>query len=56
MLNESEQASFARVSFIVHGPKYDNTSSGIERHMLLTKNAHIKRPRNAWIYVSHYNA
>ncbi|KAI9020853.1 hypothetical protein CLU79DRAFT_754061 [Phycomyces nitens] len=40
----SSRASFTRVSFMVHGAPVTDQS------MFLTKNAHIKRPRNAWIH------
>ncbi|KAF7724207.1 hypothetical protein EC973_001226 [Apophysomyces ossiformis] len=45
---DQKQASFARVSFMVHGTK--KASLGLDTTMFLTKNAHIKRPRNAWIH------
>ncbi|KAG0172370.1 hypothetical protein DFQ28_004747 [Apophysomyces sp. BC1034] len=40
--------SFTHVSFMVHGNK--SRSLGVDHNMFLTKNAHIKRPRNAWIH------
>lgn len=52
--NQSSNAgepSFARVSFMVHGTKR-TCPMGADQRMFLTKNAHIKRPRNAWIHVS----
>ncbi|KAI9483265.1 MAG: hypothetical protein EXX96DRAFT_557499 [Benjaminiella poitrasii] len=45
----SKQPSFARVSFMLHGAKRPSTI-GADQRMFLTKNAHIKRPRNAWIH------
>lgn len=47
----SSESSFARVSFMVHGAKR-TCPMGADQRMFLTKNAHIKRPRNAWIHVS----
>ncbi|KAL0083745.1 hypothetical protein J3Q64DRAFT_1748966 [Phycomyces blakesleeanus] len=37
--------SYTRVSFMVHG-----NPVSMDQSMFLTKNAHIKRPRNAWIH------
>ncbi|KAL7329069.1 high mobility group [Mucor circinelloides] len=45
----SSESSFARVSFMVHGAKR-TCPIGADQRMFLTKNAHIKRPRNAWIH------
>ncbi|KAK4518494.1 uncharacterized protein ATC70_008712 [Mucor velutinosus] len=45
----SSESSFARVSFMVHGVKR-TCPMGADQRMFLTKNAHIKRPRNAWIH------
>ncbi|KAI7907945.1 uncharacterized protein BX663DRAFT_482191 [Cokeromyces recurvatus] len=47
--NGNKQPSFARVSFMLHGTKRPSTI-GADQRMFLTKNAHIKRPRNAWIH------
>lgn len=49
--SSSSESSFARVSFMVHGAKR-TCPMGADQRMFLTKNAHIKRPRNAWIHVS----
>lgn len=48
----SSESSFARVSFMVHGTAKRTCPMGADQRMFLTKNAHIKRPRNAWIHVS----
>ncbi|CEP17106.1 hypothetical protein [Parasitella parasitica] len=42
------EALFTRRSFMAHGSKCTQTNA--DRRMFLTKNAHIKRPRNAWIH------
>jgi hypothetical protein len=44
------------VLYKAHGQKRPAFASSIfvEQRMFLTKNAHIKRPRNAWIHVSLY--
>lgn len=34
--------------------KSDEDKKQMDQSMFLTKNAHIKRPRNAWIHVSHF--
>ncbi|CAO3621912.1 unnamed protein product [Mucor fragilis] len=47
--SSSSESSFARVSFMVHGAKR-TCPMGADQRMFLTKNAHIKRPRNAWIH------
>ncbi|KAL9556696.1 hypothetical protein MBANPS3_001747 [Mucor bainieri] len=47
--NNTSESSFARVSFMVHGAKR-TCPMGADQRMFLTKNAHIKRPRNAWIH------
>jgi hypothetical protein len=52
MLCENEQVSFAHTSLTIQGSNEDTAKNGVERHMFLTKYAHIKRPRNAWIHVS----
>lgn len=48
----SSESSFARVSFMVHDTAKRTCPMGADQRMFLTKNAHIKRPRNAWIHVS----
>lgn len=48
--SNASESSFARVSFMVHGTKR-TCPMGADQRMFLTKNAHIKRPRNAWIHV-----
>ncbi|KAL0097602.1 hypothetical protein J3Q64DRAFT_1714264 [Phycomyces blakesleeanus] len=40
--------TFDRVSFTVHA--MNKSQIGLDQSMFLTKNAHIKRPRNAWIH------
>ncbi|GAN03414.1 hypothetical protein MAM1_0040d02867 [Mucor ambiguus] len=45
----ASDSSFARVSFMLHGAKR-TCPMGANQRMFLTKNAHIKRPRNAWIH------
>lgn len=32
----------------------NNNNNNVDQSMFLTKNAHIKRPRNAWIHVSFF--
>lgn len=39
------------VSLVMHQKKR-SSSSGLDHSQFLTKNAHIKRPRNAWIHVN----
>lgn len=39
------------VSLVMHQKKR-SSSSGLDHTQFLTKNAHIKRPRNAWIHVN----
>jgi hypothetical protein len=43
---DHRRPSFAKVSFMVH----KQCPISAEQKMFLTKNAHIKRPRNAWIH------
>lgn len=47
---EEQQRNNNLVSLVMQN-KRPSTSSGIDHSKFLTKNAHIKRPRNAWIHV-----
>ncbi|KAI7865351.1 hypothetical protein BDF14DRAFT_1826053 [Spinellus fusiger] len=46
---QKPQTAFDRVSFTIHS--MSKPQMGLDQSMFLTKNAHIKRPRNAWIHV-----
>lgn len=45
---DQQRPSFAKVSFMVHHKR--SATMTADQKMFLTKNAHIKRPRNAWIH------
>ncbi|KAF7728255.1 hypothetical protein EC973_006429 [Apophysomyces ossiformis] len=46
---DMHDSSDTHVSFMVYG-NHSPPSSVVDHNMFLTKNAHIKRPRNAWIH------